>query len=46
MILPTTLTMAAAAALINLWLGMRVGNLRHALNINIGDGGNAGCARS
>ena len=40
MILPTTLTMAAAAALINLWLGMRVGKLRHALNINIGDGGN------
>lgn len=40
MILPTTLTMAAAAALINLWLGMRIGKLRHAMNINVGDGGN------
>jgi uncharacterized protein len=40
MILPTTLAMAAAAALINLWLGMRIGKLRHAMNINVGDGGN------
>ena len=28
MILPMTLTMAAASTLINVWLGMRVGRMR------------------
>ncbi len=40
MILQTTLCLAAAAAVINLWLGMRCGKLRHAHNISHGDGGN------
>ena len=39
MLLPTTLCLSAAALLINFWLGMRVGKLRHALGISIGDGG-------
>lgn len=40
MILPTTLSIAAAAALINMWLGMRIGRLRHQTHISVGDGGN------
>jgi uncharacterized membrane protein YecN with MAPEG domain len=39
MILPITMTMAAAATLLNLWLGMRVGQLRRAHRVSIGDGG-------
>lgn len=39
MILHTTLCLAAAAAVINFWLGMRVGKLRHALKVSVGDGG-------
>lgn len=39
MILPTTMTMAAAATLLNLWLGYRVGQMRHAHRVSIGDGG-------
>lgn len=38
-ILPVTLTIAAAAALINFWLGLRVGNVRRAERISVGDGG-------
>jgi len=38
--LTTTLTMAAAAAIINLWLGMRIGSLRHKAQVIHGDGGN------
>ncbi|MDE2597279.1 MAG: MAPEG family protein [Sphingomonadales bacterium] len=38
--LSTTLAMAAAAAIINLWLGMRIGRIRHAEKISVGDGGN------
>ncbi len=41
MILPVTLTLAATAALINLWLGWRVGQVRLAEKVSIGDGGNA-----
>jgi uncharacterized membrane protein YecN with MAPEG domain len=40
MILPTTLCFAAAAVLVNFWLGMRCGQLRHSEKISIGDGGN------
>ena len=40
MILPITLTIAGAAALLNIWLGRRVGQVRIAHKILIGDGGN------
>jgi uncharacterized membrane protein YecN with MAPEG domain len=39
MILPTTLAMAAAAALINIWLAMRCGRIRGKEGISIGTGG-------
>ena len=39
-ILPVTLVTAAAAALINFWLAMRVGNLRVSEKVMVGDGGN------
>jgi uncharacterized membrane protein YecN with MAPEG domain len=39
MILPTTLSMAAAAALINVWLMLRCGQVRIKEKINIGTGG-------
>ena len=38
-LLPTTLCMAAAAALINFWLAMRCGRIRTTEKINIGTGG-------
>ena len=38
-LLPTTLCMAAAAALINFWLAMRCGQVRIKEKINIGTGG-------
>lgn len=40
MILPATLCLASAAAVLNFWLGMRIGKLRHAFKIGVGDGGN------
>lgn len=40
MILPITLTIAGAAALINIWLGWRVGQVRMAHKVAMGDGGN------
>jgi uncharacterized membrane protein YecN with MAPEG domain len=40
MILPITLTIAGAAALLNVWLARRVGQVRLAHKISIGDGGN------
>ncbi len=40
-----TLTIAAAAALINLWLMVRVGRVRLAEKISIGDGGNENVIR-
>ena len=39
MILPITLTVAGAAALINIWLGWRVGQKRISQKVSIGDGG-------
>ena len=39
-ILPTTLCMAAAAVVVNFWLGLRIGRLRVAHKIFMGDGGN------
>lgn len=39
MILQTTLTLAAAAAIINLWLSIRIGRLRASQKIAHGDGG-------
>jgi uncharacterized membrane protein YecN with MAPEG domain len=40
MILPITLTIAGAAALLNIWLARRVGQIRMSNKISIGDGGN------
>jgi uncharacterized protein len=40
MLLPTTLSLAGAAAIINLWLSMRIGSLRVAGKVLYGDGGN------
>jgi hypothetical protein len=40
MILQTTLSLAAAAAVINLWLSMRCGRVRMSEKIIHGDGGN------
>ncbi|HWU01438.1 MAG TPA: MAPEG family protein [Novosphingobium sp.] len=38
-ILPTTLCLAAAAAVVNFWLMMRVGKVRMAHKVHMGDGG-------
>lgn len=38
-ILPVTLAAAAAAAVLNVWLAIRVGAVRRAQGIGIGDGG-------
>jgi uncharacterized membrane protein YecN with MAPEG domain len=38
-ILPITLTIAAAAAILNIWLGVRVSQVRMASKVSIGDGG-------
>lgn len=40
MILPITLTIAGAAALINMWLAIRVGQVRTSEKVSVGDGGN------
>lgn len=40
MLLQTTLSLAAAAAIINIWLTLRIGLLRQANAILYGDGGN------
>ncbi|HEY9091481.1 MAPEG family protein [Parasphingorhabdus sp.] len=40
MILPITLTIAGVAALINIWLMLRVGRVRTSEKISVGDGGN------
>lgn len=39
MLLPITLTLAASAALLNMWLAMRVGRVRMANKVLHGDGG-------
>ncbi|MCX7282858.1 MAG: MAPEG family protein [Novosphingobium sp.] len=38
-VLPVTLCAAAAAAVLNIWLSMRIGKVRMAKKISIGDGG-------
>lgn len=40
-LLPITLTTAGAAALINAWLAFRVGQVRRASGVMLGDGGDA-----
>lgn len=40
MMLPITLTMAGAAALLNFWIAGRVSRARAALGVSVGDGGN------
>ena len=40
MLLPITLTIAGAAALLNIWLSMRVSQYRRLHKVSIGDGGN------
>ncbi len=44
-ILQVTLTAAAAAALLNLWLSIRIGAVRQATGISVGDGGNQALQR-
>ena len=41
MMLPITLTIAGAAALINVWLGLRVSQMRRIHKVSIGHGGKA-----
>ena len=38
--MPLTLTMAAAAGLINIWLAIRIGQVRTSQKVSVGDGGN------
>ena len=45
MLLPTTLCLAAAAAVINIWISMRVGRVRHAAKVSVGDGGDENLIR-
>lgn len=45
LILPVTLCLAAACAAVNIWLGMRIGKIRHAASISVGDGGNEALVR-
>ncbi|MBV1687995.1 MAPEG family protein [Novosphingobium sp. G106] len=45
MLLPTTLCLAAAAAVINIWISMRVGRVRHAVKVSVGDGGDEALVR-
>ena len=44
-ILPISLTMAGAAAILHIWLSLRVSRLRRPLKIGVGDGGNEVLAR-
>ena len=44
-ILPISMTMAAIAALINLWLMIRVGQVRTREKVSVGDGGNEAVIR-
>lgn len=45
MLLQTTLSLAAAAAIINFWIAMRCGRVRHAEKIIHGDGGSEALMR-
>jgi uncharacterized protein len=44
-ILPVTLAAAAAAAILNIWLSIRIGAVRQATGISVGDGGNEALQR-
>ena len=44
-LIPVFLGLAAAAAMVNGWLIARTGNLRRALRISVGDGGNEALLR-
>lgn len=44
-ILPVTLAAAAAAAVLNIWLSIRIGALRTRLGISVGDGGSEALQR-
>jgi hypothetical protein len=37
--IPVTLTTAAAAVFVNMWLGWRISSLRHQYKVSVGDGG-------
>jgi len=41
LLLPVALTTTGAAALVNFWLGYRIGRIRIAEKVLVGDGGNA-----
>ena len=43
--LPVTLAAAAAAAVLNIWLSLRIGAVRRALSISVGDGGSESLQR-
>jgi hypothetical protein len=45
MVLPVTLTLAGAAALLHIWLGMRVAQVRAQFKVSVGDGGNEAVLR-
>lgn len=45
MFLPITLTTAAACGLLNIWLGARIGKVRIAEKVYVGDGGNESVLR-
>lgn len=45
MILPITLTAAGLAAIINIWLSIRVGQVRTSEKVSVGDGGNEAVIR-
>jgi uncharacterized membrane protein YecN with MAPEG domain len=45
MILPITLTLAGAAAILHIWLAARVSRLRRLFKIGVGDGGNEALLR-
>ena len=45
LLLPTTLCLAAAAVLVNFWLGARIGKLRGLHKVSVGDGGNEAILR-
>lgn len=44
-VLPVTLAAAAAAAVLNIWLSIRIGAMRTKLGVSIGDGGNEALQR-
>ena len=45
MYLPISLSAAAAAAIVNLWLSIRIGQVRNAKKISVGDAGDEGLIR-